>query len=77
MPYNGYGVGFQKWIFIKISMKIVLTLIMELAGFFILLMWTLKGQLVRISELKRKQKLKSLMQLGQPNLFSAGFGIKI
>jgi len=41
MPCNGCGVGFQKWIFIKISMKIALTLIMEIADFFILLMLTL------------------------------------
>ncbi len=40
-------------------MKIALTLIMELAGFFILLIWNLKGQLAHISKPRpRKKRLK-------------------
>jgi hypothetical protein len=57
MPSDGCGVPFQKWILWNISMKIALTLIMELADFIILLIWTLRGKLARISKPRRKQKL--------------------
>jgi len=39
-------------------MKIALTLIMELADFFILLMWTLKGKHARISKPKMKAEVE-------------------
>jgi len=60
MPSDGCGVPFQKWILLKISMKIAPTLIMELADFFILLMWTLKGKLVRISKPKMKAEVETM-----------------
>jgi hypothetical protein len=41
-------------------MKIALTLIMELADFFILLMWTLKGKLVLISKPKMKAEVETI-----------------
>jgi hypothetical protein len=57
MLSDGCGVPFQNWNIWDISMKNALTLIMELAEFSILLIWTLKGKLARISKPRRKQKL--------------------
>jgi hypothetical protein len=50
MLSDGCGVPFQNWSIWNISMKSALTLIMELAEFSILLIWTLKGKLARISK---------------------------